>query len=102
MVLHHTIKHELSIIEFQRGYIKVSTINSSKYNKQELKNKLKDTTGIEWVIESEDSENGVNYGAEEDKKIQIRKEQIKNHELVQEILKNFPGTEISDMKLTSN
>ena len=102
MTLYHSIKHELSIVEFKRGYIKINATNSQKHNKQELLDKLKSATEIDWIIESEDSENGVNYGEEESKKIQIKNEQIKNHELVQEVLKSFSGIEINDIKLKNN
>ena len=99
MMLYHTIKHELSIIEFRSGYMKINSTNSSKYNKHELKEKLHKITGIEWVIENESFEVGLNYGKEESKKIKEKKEKIKNHGLVQEVLKSFSGIEISDIKL---
>ena len=101
MMLCHTIKHELSIIEFREGYIKIGTSNSLSYNKQKLKEKLSAITGIEWVIETEDSELGINYGQEEDKKIKEKKDKIKNHELVQEVLKSFSGIEIDAIKLAN-
>ena len=101
VMLCHTIKHELSIIDFKEGYIKISNLNNSKYNKQKLKEKLSAVTGIEWIIDSESFEVGINYGQEEDKKIKDKKNKIKSHKLVQEIFKSFSEIEIDDIKLAN-
>ncbi|WP_323733265.1 DNA polymerase III subunit gamma/tau [Candidatus Bandiella euplotis] len=101
MMLCHTIKHDLFIVEFKMGYMKIDASNSLQYNKQELLKKLKAATGIDWVIESNNLEPGINYGQEEDKRIKAKKDHIKNNSLVKEILKSFPETEISDIRLTN-
>lgn len=101
MILLHTIKNDLSIIEFKEGYIKIQEIKDTNINKQEIKRKLQSITGLNWIIESDNSREGINYGEQENKHLKERKQKIINHELVQKILKSFSDIEINDIKLSN-
>jgi DNA polymerase-3 subunit gamma/tau len=101
MMLCNALKHDMSIIEFRKGYIKIENTATKKYNKQDIKRRLNEVTGIAWVIEDSNSESGINYGEKEGKNIKGMEDAIKQNDLVQDVLKSFSGTEISDIKLNN-
>ena len=100
MMILHTIKNDLSIIEFKQGYIKIQDNNKS-ISLSDIKSKLFEITGLKWLIESVSDIEGVNYGLKEKSIINERKELIKNQDLIQKILKSFSGIEIDDIKLSN-
>ena len=101
MMLLHTIKNDLSIIEFREGYIKLQEIDNMDVNKQDIRARLCSITGLNWIIESDGSNVGINYGERENEDLEKRKEKVVNHELVQKILKSFSEIEIDDIKLSN-
>ena len=100
MMILHTIKNDLSIIEFKRGYIKIQD-NNKNISLNDIKSKLFEITGLKWFIETVPDIEGVNYGLKEKSIINKRKELIKNQDLIQKILKSFSGVEIDDIKLSN-
>ncbi len=101
MMLLHTIKNDLSIIEFREGYIKLQEIENMDVSKQDIRARLCSITGLNWIIESDGSKEGINYGERENQDLEKRKQKIINHELVQKILKSFSEIEIDDIKLSN-
>ena len=61
MMLLHTIKNECSIIEFKEGYIKIQEIENTDISKQDIRTRLCAITGLNWIIESDGSKEGINY-----------------------------------------
>ena len=101
LMLLHTIKNDLSIIEFKEGYIKIQEVKNNNISKQDIKAKLISVTGFNWVIESENSSKGINYGEQENMNIEKMRQKVINHELVQKTLKSFSEIEIDDIKLSN-
>ena len=94
------IKSNLSIIEYTQGYIKIQEIKNIKINKQEIQKKLKCVTDLNWVIESEVSQIGINYRDKEQKELMKQREAVINNPMIQKILKSFAGIQIDDIKLS--
>ena len=101
MMLLHTIKNDLSIIEFREGYIKLQEIENMDVSKQDIRARLCSITGLNWIIESDGSKEGINYGERENEDIEKRKRKVIDHELVQKTLKSFSEIEIDDIKLSN-
>jgi hypothetical protein len=101
MMLLHTIKNDLSIVEFREGYIKLQEIENMDVSKQDIRARLCSITGLNWIIESDGSKEGINYGERENEDIEKRKRKVIDHELVQKTLKSFSEIEIDDIKLSN-
>ena len=101
MMLLHTIKNDLSIVEFREGYIKLQEIENMDVSKQDIRARLCSITGLNWIIESDGSKEGINYGERENEDIEKRKRKVIDHELVQKTLKSFSEIEIDDTKLSN-
>ena len=101
MMLLHTIKNDLSIVEFREGYIKLQEIENIDVSKQDIRARLCSITGLNWIIESDGSKEGINYGERENEDIEKRKRKVIDHELVQKTLKSFSEIEIDDIKLSN-
>ena len=102
MMLLHTIKNNLSIIEFKKGYIKVKIIKNGSIKKQDIEARLKDITGFDWIIEKCHTNKTVNYCAENEKKITIKKRAMLKNELVKTVFKSFSGIEIDAIQIPGN
>ena len=100
MMMLHTIKNDLSIVEFKKGYIKIQDSNQN-ITLSDIKSRLFEITGLKWLIESAPDIEGVNYGLKEKNIIDKRKEAVKNQDLIQKTLKSFSGMEIDDIKLSN-
>ena len=101
MMLLHTIKNDLSIVEFREGYIKLQEIENMDVSKQDIRARLCSITGLNWIIESDGSKEGINYGERENEDIEKRKRKVIDHKLVQKTLKSFSEIEIDDIKLSN-
>ena len=101
MMLLHTIKNDLSIVEFREGYIKLQEIENMDVSKQDIRARLCSITGLNWIIESDGSKEGINYGERENEDLEKRKRKVIDHELVQKTLKSFSEIEIDDIKLSN-
>ena len=99
MMLLHTIKNSLAIIEFKKGYIKIQ--NDQNINKHDIRKKLSTITNFNWIIEIDNSKSGVIYAQKESKEKYKKEQKIIKSNLVQETLKSFSGIEINDIKLSS-
>ena len=97
-MLLHTIKNDISIIQFNRGFIKVGK-NSKCIKKIDIQKKLNRVTGLHWTIDIDSSKCGTIYAKKDIFYIQKRKKEVSNNELVQKILKSFPDTKIDAIKL---
>ena len=70
-------------------------------SKQDIRARLCSITGLNWIIESDGSKEGINYGERENEDIEKRKRKVIDHELVQKTLKSFSEIEIDDIKLSN-
>ena len=101
MLLLCTIKNDLSIIEFKRGYIKIEGTHNLKLSLNDLKLKMQNITGLQWIIEIDPNKKGINYAQKEKEFIVNKKALVQKEEMVQSVLKTFPGTKINDIKLSN-
>ncbi|MFQ3306972.1 MAG: DNA polymerase-3 subunit gamma/tau [Candidatus Midichloriaceae bacterium] len=97
ITLYHAIRSELSIIKYSEGEIVVDNINNNKLDTAVLKRKLLDATGVNWNILVDDSKKGVVFQNEKNNEEDSKRKLIEESDLMKEMLKKFPDTEIQEI-----
>ena len=97
--LYYILHNEVALVELQHGVVKINCLNYQANNfVQTFQKKLKEITAEDWIVEVVQDQAltiGLQKKQEQDKK----KAAIKDNEIVKEILNNFTGSKIIDIKV---
>lgn len=100
MFLYHHLKSDVAPVLISGNNLKIKLINHLDSNiLNQLKNKLRDFTSQNWVIEVErDNRNSIDLQTLEEKEL----EDIKNNEIISSVLGKFSGSKIESIKTKNN
>jgi len=99
MALYTDLSDKLRLIEYKLGYIKCSI--EGEYSDifiTNVRNKLNLLTEIEWDINISEEESMMPYSQLKDLKHEKQKENVKKNPLVETLMREFPKSEISEIK----
>lgn len=98
--LYYILHNEVAIVELKQGIIKINPLNYTKVSSfiQNIIKKLKDITNEEWYIEIVQDQI-LTLGAQKKQEQDARRAAIRENEIVKEILNNFTGSTIIDIKV---
>ena len=100
MILHHHVKTDIKIIKIEHGKIALSTLPTAPQNiALMLKEFLEKSTASKWSIVSSADSSGNTIAQDEEIIEQNHKTEVSNSPEVKEILNNFTGLSIADIKL---
>ena len=99
MALYTDLSDKLRLIDYKLGYIKCSI--EGEYSDifiTNIKNKLNVLTGKEWDINISEEESMMPYSQLKDIKLEKKKENVKKNPLVESLMREFPKSELSEIK----
>ena len=99
MALYTDLSDKLRLIDYKLGYIKCSI--EGEYSDifiTNIRNKLNVLTGKEWDINISEEESMMPYSQSKDLKLEKKKENVKKNPLVESLMKEFPKSELSEIK----
>ena len=99
MALYTDLSDKLRLIDYKLGYIKCSI--EGKYSDifiTNIRNKLNVLTGKEWDINISEEESMMPYSQLKDLKLEKKKENVKKNPLVESLMREFPKSELSEIK----
>ena len=99
MALYTDLSDKLRLIDYKLGYIKCSIEGGySDIFITNIRNKLNELTGKEWDINISEEESMVPYSQLEEQKLEKKKENVKKNPLVETLMREFPKSELSEIK----